>query len=206
MRLLPTASGPGRRCPLFWSMGQTPVCAAIQAHISRTGTTRLSTNPSASAPAPCAGCAAARGTAARGAAPTGGRGWRRSRAETWRRRIFIRGGRRLLFRSLGLGRGPGTALLIGGGGVGCSAVCASPGGCRVLLAARWGRFFAVGHDGVVRCGGLGERPTAICMCGCMHGEWAARAHNARPNGCTRRSSHDPTGTGLAHQTARLGLD
>ena len=79
-----------------------------------------------------------------------GRGRRLSRAEARGCRIFIRGkGKgRLPIRGRGLGAGPGAALQIGDGGVAFGVVSASTGGCLALLAARWDRFFAVGHDGV----------------------------------------------------------
>ena len=65
MRLLPSPWGPGRRCPLFWSMGLR--CPPGPRHSGGD----LPTSTSASAPAPCAGCAAARSTAARAPRPRG---------------------------------------------------------------------------------------------------------------------------------------
>ena len=147
MRLLPSLWGPGRRCPLFWSMGQPRLRCPPDPRLSG-GDFKLPTSPSASAPAPCAGCAAARSTAARGAAPTGGRGRRLSRAEARGSHIFIRGGGRLPVRGRGLRTGRGAAQLVGGGGVAGGVVSATTGGCHVLLAARRDWFFAVGHDGV----------------------------------------------------------
>ena len=129
MCLLPSPWGPGRRCPLFWSMGQPRLRCPPGPRLSGGD---LPTSTSASAPAPCAGCAAARSTAARGAAPTGGRGRRLSRAEARGCRIFIRGKGRLPIRGRGLGAGPGAALQIGDGGVAGGVVSASTGGCLAL--------------------------------------------------------------------------
>lgn len=98
----------------------------------------------------------------------------------------------MIFRCRGLRHSPDAALLVGDGGVGCGAVCSSPGGRRVLLAARRGRCSAVGHEGVVRCDVLGERPTAICVWEACRVNGTARALNTRPNGCAKHSSHDPT--------------
>ena len=89
----------------------------------------------------------------------------------------------------GLGTGPGAALLVGGGDVAGGVVSATTGGCHVLLAARWARFLAVGHDGVGDAVSLArDRPRSVWVCvegwvgkGTQHAaKWLREARLTRP--------------------------